>query len=283
MKKFACNLHPLQNRIVKAPAPEPTSLLKAVSIVWPVLVYNVISQVVLIVFAYFMQWISLENGNMLPLADWVRAHSVLISGVVKALSMAAGAGAVWHYFVKETPVIAMPKGRKKDIGILFILGGCAALAVNILFSMIGFTGSSATYEQVAEKQFALPIWAGIILYGIVSPLAEEIVFRGIVYNRMHRQYGKWIAIIGSALLFGVYHGNAVQALYGFILGVLIAVLYEKYGSFAVPVILHSAANVFVYVVTSITGVADMVMTWPVMLICIILSVGLLVMCLRKIE
>ncbi len=283
MKKFACNLHPLQNRIVKAPAPEPTSLLKAVSIVWPVLVYNVISQVVLIVFAYFMQWISLENGNMLPLADWVRAHSVLISGVVKALSMAAGAGAVWHYFVKETPVIAMPKGRKKDIGILFILGGCAALAVNILFSMIGFTGSSATYEQVAEKQFALPIWAGIILYGIVSPIAEEIVFRGIVYNRMHRQYGKWIAIIGSALLFGVYHGNAVQALYGFILGVLIAVLYEKYGSFAVPVILHSAANVFVYVVTSITGVADMVMTWPVMLICIILSVGLLVMCLRKIE
>ena len=283
MKKFACNLHPLQNRIVKAPAPEPTSLLKAISIVWPVLVYNVISQVVLIVFAYFMQWISLENGNMLPLADWVRAHSVLISGVVKALSMAAGAGAVWHYFVKETPVIAMPKGRKKDIGILFILGGCAALAVNILFSVIGFTGSSATYEQVAEKQFALPIWAGIILYGIVSPVAEEIVFRGIVYNRMHRQYGKWIAIIGSALLFGVYHGNVVQALYGFILGVLIAVMYEKYGSFAVPVILHSAANIFVYVVTSITGVADMVMTWPVMLICIILSVGLLVMCLRKIE
>ena len=283
MKKFACNLHPLQNRIVKEPAPEPTSLLKAVSIVWPVLVYNVISQVVLIVFAYFMQWISLENGNMLPLADWVRAHSVLISGVVKALSMAAGAGAVWHYFVKETPVIAMPKGRKKDIGILFILGGCAALAVNILFSLIGFTGSSDAYEQVAQEQFAFPLWAGIILYGMVSPLAEEIVFRGIVYNRMHRQYGKWIAIIGSALLFGLYHGNIVQALYGFMLGLLIAVLYEKYASFAVPVIIHSAANVFVYVVTSVTGVADMVMTWPVMLICILLSGGLLGACLRKTE
>lgn len=283
MRLFSCNLQPLQNRIVNEPAPEPTSLLKAVSIVWPVLVYNVISQVVLIVFAYFMQWISLENGNMLSLAEWVRAHSVLISGVVKALSMAAGAGAVWHLFVKETPVFVMPKGYKKDIGILFILGGCAALAVNILFFLVGFTGSSATYEQVAQKQFALPLWAGIILYGMVSPLAEEIVFRGIVYNRMHRQYGKWIAIIGSALLFGVYHGNVVQALYGFMLGVLIAVLYEKYGSFAVPVIIHSAANVFVYVVTSVTGVADMVMTWPVMLICILLSGGLLGACLRKTE
>ena len=283
MIRFSCNLHPLQNRITKEPAPEPTSLLKAVSIVWPVLVYNVISQVVLIVFAYFMQWISLENGNMLPLADWVRAHSVLISGVVKALSMAAGAGAVWHLFVKETPVIAMPQGHKKDIGILFILGGCAALAVNILFSLIGFTGSSEVYEQVAEKQFALPLWAGIVLYGIVSPLAEEIIFRGIVYNRMRRQYGKWVAIIGSALLFGLYHGNAVQALYGLVLGVLIAVLYEKYGSFIVPVVLHSAANIFVYVVTSFMGVADRVMTWPVMLICILLSGGLLGACLRKTE
>lgn len=277
------SFQPLQNRIVKEPAPEPTSLLKAVSIVWPVLVYNVISQTVLIVFAYFMQWISLENGNMLSLAEWVRAHSVLISGLVKALSMATGAGAVWHYFVKETPVIAMPKGRKIDIGILFILGGCAALAVNILFSLIGFTGSSATYEQVAEEQFALPLWAGIILYGIVSPLAEEIVFRGIVYNRMHRQYGKWIAIIGSALLFGVYHGNIVQALYGFMLGVLIEVLYEKYGSFAVPVILHSAANIFVYIVTSVPFLQKYCMNLAAFLGSMVLFMVLLAGCLSKKE
>ncbi len=248
---WKCNLQPLQNRIKKELAPEPTSLLKAVSIVWPVLVYNVISQVVLILFAYFMQWISLENGNMLSLAEWFRAHSILISAVVKALSMIAGAGAVWHLFIRETPVITMPQGHKKDIVFLFILGGCTALAVNILFAVIGFTGSSATYEQVAAKQFALPLWAGIVLYGIVSPLAEEVVFRGIVYNRLRRQYTRWIAIVGSALLFGLYHGNAVQAIYGFILGLLIAVLYEKYGSFTVPVLLHSAANIFVYTMTSI--------------------------------
>ena len=277
------NLHPLQNRIVKEPAPEPTSLLKAVSIVWPVLVYNVISQVVLILFAYFMQWISFGNAGMRALAEFMRVHSVMVSGVVKALSLAAGAASVWHLFLKETPVFVMPKGRKKDIGILFILGGCVALAVNILFSLIGFTGSSEVYEQVAEKQFALPLWVGIILYGIVSPVAEEIVFRGIVYNRLRRQYTKWIAIVGSALLFGVYHGNVVQALYGFVLGTLIAVLYEKYGSFAAPVILHSAANIFVYVMTSFKGLEDIVMVWSVMLICLILSVGLLGLCLRKTE
>lgn len=278
-----CNLQPLQNRIKKEPAPEPTSFLKAVSIVWPVLVYNVISQVVLIVFAYFMQWISLENGNMLWLAEWFRAHSVLISGVVKALSLAAGAGAVWHLFIKETPVIKMPQGHGEDIGILFLLSGCAALAVNILFALTGFTASSTTYEQVAEKQFALPLWAGIVLYGFVSPLAEEIVFRGIVYNRLRRQYTRWIAIAGSSLLFGLYHGNAVQALYGFVLGLLIAILYEKYGSFTVPVLLHSAANICVYVVTSDSFLQKMCMNWMVFLVIIILFVILLKLCMSKCE
>ena len=247
MKVFSCNLQPLQNRITNEPAPEPTSFLKALSIAWPVLVYNVISQAVLILFAYFMQWISLENTGMQALADFLRAHSVMVSGVVKALSLIAGAASVWHLFLRENSVIAMPKGHKKDIGFLFAFGGISALAVNILFILIGFTGSSAAYEQVAEKQFALPLWAGIILYGVVSPVAEEIVFRGIVYNRLRRQYTRGIAIIGSALIFGVYHGNAVQALYGFVLGILIAILYEKYAAFLAPVILHSAANIFVYV------------------------------------
>lgn len=277
------SLQPLQNRIIKAPASEPTSLLKAVSIVWPVLVYNVISQVVLIVFAYFMQWISLGSTGMQALAEFLRTNSVMVSGVVKAFSMIAGAAAVWHLFIRETPVVTMPKGHKKDAAVLFIAGGCTALAVNVLFSLIGFTGSSEVYEQVAEKQFALPLWAGIILYGIVSPVAEEIVFRGIVYNRLRRQYSLWIAIIGSALIFGVYHGNVVQALYAFVLGLLIAVLYEKFGSFMAPIILHGAANIFVYVVTSDTFLQKNCMNWVVFLGSTVLFVVLLAGCLSKKE
>ena len=281
MKLFSWNLEPLQNRIINEPAAELSSFFRAFSVVWPVLVYNVISQVVLILFAYFMQWISLENVGMQALAEFVRTHSVMVSGVVKALSLTAGAAAVWHLFLRENPVIVMPAGHKKDGLLLFVLGGFAALSVNILFALTGLTGSSAAYEQVAEKQFALPLWAGIILYGMVSPLAEEIVFRGIVYNRLRRQYTRGIAIVGSALIFGVYHGNVVQALYGFVLGILIAVLYEKYASFIAPVILHSAANIFVYVVTSVSFLQEKCMTWPVFVGSTVVFVVLLAGCLSK--
>lgn len=280
-KFFACSLQPLQKRIKNELPPESTSLLKAVSIVWPVLIYNVVSELIIIVFAYFMQWISLQEGSLQQMADWLRLHSTLVSGAVKGLSLAAGAGAVYQMFVKENPVYPMPPSYKKDVGMLFILGASAALSINILFALLQFTGSSESYEQVAGQQFSFPLLAGIVLYGIISPIAEEIVFRGLVYNRLRRQYSREIALIGSAVLFGLYHGNIVQAFYGFILGLLIAVMYEKYGSFLVPVILHGAANICVYVVTSDAGLQNLCMNWAVFLVSILLSVVLLIKCLVR--
>lgn len=280
-KKSVCNLCPLQNRIKQELSPEPTSFFKAFSVVAPIIIYYVVSQLVILLFAYFMQWVSQPDASMVQLAEWLRTNSMAVSGVVKGLSLFVGAAAVFTVFIKETPTIKMPSEHKYDIGILFFLGASAALAVNILFSLFGFTGSSESYGQVAEKQFAFPLWAGILLYGIISPIAEEIVFRGIVYNRMRRQYPLWMALIGSSLLFGLYHGNVVQAVYGFLLGLLISVLYEKYGSFLVPVLLHGTANIAVYVVTSDSKLAASCMNWCGCLISTLVFMALFMLCLLK--
>lgn len=49
----------------------------------------------------------------------------------------------------------------------------------------------------------------------------------------------------------------MQAVYGSILGLLIAYTYELYGSFAAPVLFHGVANVSVYALTYQDGLADM--------------------------
>ena len=283
-------LEPLQNRIKEERTPERDPMLKITGALLPILIYNLAGQVVIVLFAYFVQWASMQEGTLLQVSEWMRANSMLLSGVVKGVSLIVSAGAVYSLFVKEKPVLSMPEAHKKDIGILFFLGASAALAVNILFAITGFTGSVTSYEQVAEKQFVFPLWAGILLYGVISPIAEEIVFRGIVYNRLRRNYSLNIALIYSAIFFGLYHGNVVQGVYGFLLGLLMAVLYEKYGSFLVPVILHGAANIAVYVVTSgnevwIAGekkdLAQMCMNLPGFLICLVIFIGLFAVCLGK--
>ena len=109
--------------------------------------------------------------------------------------------------------------------------------------------SSERYQQVAEVQFALPLWLACIFYGVLSPIVEEIVFRGIVCNALIRNGSQRVGIIGSALLFGAFHGNMVQMVYASLMGVILAWIYCKYRNLSAPVLFHGAANVAIYLVT----------------------------------
>ncbi len=124
-----------------------------------------------------------------------------------------------------------------------------SVAVNILFIFFHLTESSEAYTQTAEHQYSVIFPFGLFLYGIISPLAEEVVFRGIIYNRMKKHMPVIVSMILSSFLFGIYHGNAVQALYGFCMGILIAYTYERFCNFFYAFLFHAAANVAVYTIT----------------------------------
>jgi len=275
MKFFSFNwIHPLQKRTKEEVFTQEPSFMKIWNVIYPILLYYVAGSICTLLLSYLVQWISGQEGMWAGLAVGLRQHSTIASAVVRAMAMVAGVVAIYPIFKKEKLQISMPDSVKKHTVLLFLAGAVAALCFNVLFSLLQITSSSESYAEVAERQFSLPLWAGLILYGMVSPLAEEMVFRGLVYNRLHRQFGLSCAVLGSSLLFGLYHGNVVQAVYGFILGLFIAILYERYGSFAVPVLLHSAANVCVYVISCNVQWQEMVMNW-----CVCVSTGILGMVL----
>lgn len=71
----------------------------------------------------------------------------------------------------------------------------------------------------------------MFLYGcLFGPLAEEILFRGFVLRSL-RPYGKRFAIVFSALLFAVFHGNLLQLPYAFIMGLLMGYAAVEYSFF----------------------------------------------------
>lgn len=63
--------------------------------------------------------------------------------------------------------------------------------------------------------------------GILGPVAEEILFRGLVL-RLLRPHGKTLAILGSAFLFGIFHGNLVQAPFAFFVGLVLGYAALEY-------------------------------------------------------
>lgn len=75
---------------------------------------------------------------------------------------------------------------------------------------------------------------------IVGPVSEELIYRGIVL-RGFEKYGKKTAIIVSAILFGVMHGNLPQGMFAFGIGLVLGYVAMEY-SIGWSVLLHIVNN-----------------------------------------
>lgn len=71
--------------------------------------------------------------------------------------------------------------RISDWLLLVLCAVSAGLGLNALVSWLQLDTLSHTYEQV-RQQYAVPVLQGILQYAVVAPLAEEFLFRGIVYR-----------------------------------------------------------------------------------------------------
>ena len=143
---------------------------------------------------------------------------------------------------------------------MVILAAASAVGMNGLLNVIELYRYSPTFQEISQIQFDTPIWLGILSYGILAPLGEEVVFRGVVYGQLKKVMKVPAAIALSGLAFGLFHGNLVQAVYATVIGVLLALVYELYGTLAAPMVFHSVANLFVYIVLDLTSFGDAFLT-----------------------
>lgn len=102
-----------------------------------------------------------------------------------------------------------------------------------------FTGYIRNAAPAFENQNLLLLIIGTVILG---PMAEEMIFRGMLYRRAAYYTGAKAGMVISALCFGIYHGNAVQFLYALGLGFLLAFLYERSGDLRIAVAAHMSVN-----------------------------------------
>lgn len=77
---------------------------------------------------------------------------------------------------------------------------------------------------------------------VVGPLAEELVFRGIIQTRLLRAMPSWTAVVLQAALFGIIHGTPIQMAYAFLLGLALGFLRSRTGSILPGFAAHAAFN-----------------------------------------
>lgn len=237
------------------------SFYKAWQILFPIALYWLISNIVIIAGVVAVQSYLQTKGTIASSlgGEWTGKISVYLN------TAATLAAIPFMYRIYKNDRIRTKKtqfvfGKEKWIIFLLtiIMGASAALACNIALSYVDFSSLSETYKEVSKMQYSISIPMGILVYGLITPIAEELVFRGIVFKRIENYYTTAIGVIASAFIFGMYHGNLVQGVYGFLLGLLIAICYVKFDHILIPILFHGAANISVFIITRNYPMQDMV-------------------------
>lgn len=81
---------------------------------------------------------------------------------------------------------------------------------------------------------------------VLAPVFEEILCRGLVLETVRRRWGDAVAVLISALFFGLVHVEPSTALAGFVVGGIFGTIYIRTHSLFSTIILHSINNAFAF-------------------------------------
>jgi hypothetical protein len=129
------------------------------------------------------------------------------------------------------------------LAILFI--PIIAFIAMIIQLALGLPLENPQLDFLIPKQFT---WAGaigmLILGGFIVPIVEELFFRGVLYTWLRDSFGIWVGSVGSALIFGLLHGEISIVGATFVMGLVLAWLYERSNSLWPSITIHIVNNSF---------------------------------------
>ncbi len=115
-------------------------------------------------------------------------------------------------------------------------------------ALIGAEAEDDVSDLGVEDSTALLV-TGAILLTVLAPLAEEILFRGLVFRALRNWAGVWPAALLTGTLFGLIHAGSspIEFLVPLaIFGVLLCLLYQWSGSLYPCIALHAANNTLAF-------------------------------------
>lgn len=224
---------------------------KLVGVVTPMLIYvglTVLTEMILLIGNFILAFIIYKNVSYEDVVNSLMNNLLLVTLCAAALTIP------FFLFMRyrdiEKDKICGIHKTYEHINILKYLliipfAFASMMAANYFVSILtefmpDFMISS--YDSSEKIIYGSSIMIQIMSAAVFAPIVEEFAFRGLIYNRLKHMCNYKVAAVISAFLFGVFHGNWIQAPYAFIIGLVAVFVYEKYKNISAPIILHMAAN-----------------------------------------
>lgn len=155
---------------------------------------------------------------------------------------------------KFNDIVSLKLPDKKNFLPIVLLGlafcGFANITSNLLASLFSGFGFELPDHSMKTPDGPFGIVVTVIGAAVIAPLTEEFAMRGIVMGSL-RKFGEKFAIITSAVLFGLMHGNLRQIPFAFIVGLILGFAVCKTGSLWTSVAIHFLNNLFASVLAII--------------------------------
>lgn len=240
---------------------------KMAEAVLPMLMFVVIREVLGSLLA-ILQAVLLQQADAGVLA-FVSVHDADLRALSGAISMAGAlALTLWNArgevtlqstcgegMLRSACGEAIPEERLRVRGDQLIAAAAGILAASVFLNLflagVGVVHADAAAADASAQAGRVSLPLGILIYGVLSPLAEETVFRGITLQRLYllchenksRKTAFLLAAGLSSLLFGIYHGSLVQGVYAAAMGFLFCLFLALGGNLFSVIVLHGGANV----------------------------------------
>jgi membrane protease YdiL (CAAX protease family) len=162
---------------------------------------------------------------------------------MKVMGLAFGAAAA------AVLVAVMPLGRDALPALGFVpvgwrsivFGSLATLALSVAVSLVGPQPESLK-EAVEVMRGATMLWASIAVFGLLAPLAEELIFRGLLFGWLEGRWNARMAWIVSSLAFAAAHIDRAHIVLVLPLGLLFGWLRWRTGSLLPSLAAHAINN-----------------------------------------
>ena len=136
--------------------------------------------------------------------------------------------------------------------VLMGLGLCTAanFMTNLWTDFFGRFGITAPEMPELMENTAVSVLLNVLIFALLPALLEELMFRGYVLMAL-QPAGEGTAIVLSALLFGLMHGNLTQLPFAFLLGLCFGFFTLRLGNIWVAVTVHALNNALAVLLDSL--------------------------------
>ncbi|MDC0243549.1 CPBP family intramembrane metalloprotease [Marine Group III euryarchaeote] len=137
----------------------------------------------------------------------------------------------------------------KSLFLQFIIGWIIIIAIFGVETFEGIVCNPEVLNNLNDVDLDFLTLFTLLLYvSILTPVVEEVVFRGFVLDLASERYGDWFSIFISAFLFAIVHVAGVTVVNAFIAGLIFGYLRIRTGSLWPPIIVHFLWNTHLYLI-----------------------------------